>query len=127
MIQSMCFTATKYDQAQTPELHQITVFVDASAWGYGAVVRDKNGVRYISQPWSDFDRLTAEAEGGSLSSSVTAEPLAVRRIICLLSDAKDSHITIFSDHQGLVLAGQSRRLTCTSYEGMGGLVVFFCW
>ena len=88
-----------------------TVFVDASAWGYGAVVKEPgtSGIKYISQQWNTADVQEAYEMGGTLQQSTIAEPLALRKILCQISAR---NLVIYTDHHGLVdaLAANNRQL-----------------
>ena len=86
----------------------VTLWVDASAWGWGAVILTSGSpaARHISQPWTDADRDEAERQGGYLASSVFAEPLAVRRALCAVTLRPGQKIEVWSDHLSLVCAAQ---------------------
>ena len=94
-------TATAADE-------KITIFVDASVWGYGAVITSSTGTKFVSQQWTMCDHAEATALGGHLGSSATAEPLAARRILCAVGGPRKD-ITLHTDHHALVdLAGRTR-------------------
>ena len=102
---------------------ETTLWVDASMWGWGAVIMSKGyPVKFISQQWSEADHEEAMQQGGTLSSSVTAEPMAIRRALCSTTIAPGSTIELFSDHSGFVSAavprnGKRRNYGfCTSYD-----------
>jgi hypothetical protein len=82
----------------------IEIFVDASRWGWGAVVLINGRPLQFSEPWA-----ASEHAAHDLGSSVTAEPLAVRKILCRLPIAT-CNVTVHTDHEGLVWAA------CRSYS-----------
>jgi hypothetical protein len=88
--------------AKDDESIDATIIVDASHWGYGAILSPNEGpIREISKQWNAEDR--AEFD---LRRSTVAEPLAVRRSICeLLCPGKYRSVRIMSDHSGLVYTG----------------------
>ena len=109
----------------------ITIFVDASVWGWGAVILGCSGPRFVSQPWTIEDQAEANAMGGHLGSSSVAEPMAARRILCDLSLKHlnqnnetqggtlyaTTKITLHTDHHALVdLAGVRRISNSMSYN-----------
>ena len=96
----------------------VTLWVDASAWGWGAVIlgSGSSSARHISQPWSDADRHEAERQGGYLASSVFAEPLAVRRALCAVTLRPGQRIEVWSDHLSLVCAAQGGYSLVESYN-----------
>ncbi len=74
-------------------------YVDASAWGWGATIEEHGAVRCRAFPWSADDRLQHK-----ISSSVVAEPLALRLLLCCILSASRPglRIKVFSDHAPLV-------------------------
>lgn len=97
---------TRSDENKT---QSITVYVDASAWGFGAVVMKGATVTHISQPWTPADHEQAMIDGGHLGSSVYSEPLALRRILCMVAIPPGTSVTVHSDHQPLVFAVEDQR------------------
>lgn len=116
---------------------EISIFIDASIWGWGAVVISSSGTRFISQQWSDKDHEEAAAMGGHLGSSAVAEPMAARRVLCdiplkhlnqnyggleegqraLNNCYATTKITLHTDHHALVdLAGVRRISNSMSYN-----------
>lgn len=79
----------------------ITIFVDASAWGWAAVSWTRGAVwpEVIAQPWS-----AQELSTWNLGSSVAAEPLAFRKALKACVSTRFRHVRIFTDHQPLVYA-----------------------
>jgi hypothetical protein len=85
----------------------IEAFVDASRWGWGAVILpggdNANGVQHFRQPWS-----LEEQAALPLWSSVCSEPRAMRMLLCRLA-TPNTHIKIHTDHAPLVWACAGRR------------------
>lgn len=74
------------------------IYTDASAYGWGAVSISKGGsVLTISGVWSERDR-----HEWNLQSSVSAEPLAIRKAIAALVPSSATKVTIFTDHESFV-------------------------
>lgn len=95
---------------------QIIAYVDASRWGWGAIViQSGQPIRYISQAWTAQDH-----EQHLLSSSVTAEPLAIRRLLCTISPT--ANIIIYTDHQPLCCIVDDRWSATPSYNAMLALI-----
>lgn len=78
------------------------IYVDASEIGWGAVIcrAGSSEVRTIALPWSEDDR-----SAFNLASSVTAEPLAVLRALCMTcSPGVHGRVRVHTDHQPIVWA-----------------------
>jgi hypothetical protein len=79
------------------------IFVDASAWGYGAVVSSEAGsTSFISQQWTagDYARLP-------LHHSTSAEPEAALRVLLQTVDpTRQTSVLLYTDHSALVYAGK---------------------
>ena len=93
-----------------------TIYTDASAWGWGAIIVSGSTVRHFSQPWAQADHDEATATGGYLQSSVHAEPMAMRRALCCTPIRPGTHIDVHTDHQGLVYAAGQRYSYVDSYN-----------
>jgi len=76
--------------------HEIEIQVDASAWGWGALIINKDGTtKTLQQQWpADFDA----------SSSSVAEPMAAWLAICATATSSTRSILLRSDHANLVFA-----------------------
>jgi hypothetical protein len=87
----------------TPDCESdFVIYTDASAYGWGAVSISKGGnVLNISGVWSDHER-----REWNLQSSVSAEPLAIRKAIAALVPSTAKKVTIFTDHESFVGAFQ---------------------
>ncbi len=81
----------------------VEIYVDASAWGYGAIVIDGSSVSHLSVEWTENDAQQAAAQGGHLGSSVFAEPMALRKVLCSMAAQTMAGATtvIYSDHQSM--------------------------
>lgn len=91
----------------------LTFFVDASEFGYGAVSISTCGVQLLQGQWSDEDRAAYD-----VSHSTVAEPLAVRRVAALTVHGGHKHVRILSDHMGLIFAGNKGYGKCRAYNDM---------
>ncbi len=80
-----------------PPTPETRIYVDASAWGWGAVIVAGAVVRHIAQAWTPDDRANHNVQ-----SSVVAEPLALCRLLCSLRRDELQNTRIFSDHKSLV-------------------------
>ena len=78
----------------------LTFFVDASEFGYGAVCISNRGVQLLQGQWSE-----EEMSNFDVKHSTVAVPLAVRRIAALSATGAHRHVRILSDHMGLTFAG----------------------
>lgn len=101
---------------------RIEIWVDASAWGFGAVVKMSTGVRHITQQWTVADHEEARRQGGNLFSSVTAEPMALRRVLCMLRLQPNTEVTVWTDHSSLTSAVARRWSGVESYEAVRQLI-----
>ena len=98
----------------TPGPPSITIYVDASAWGWGATTTRPDGsTRCFSVPWTPSDRARYNVE-----SSVCAEPLALERVLLAVSSslAPRESIAVFTDHAPLVFAANSRHAKTWTYN-----------
>jgi hypothetical protein len=92
--------------------YEATMHVDASAFGWGAVVVDSTGqVHNLGAPWSEEDRRT-----WNLQSSVSAEPLALVKAVQAWASTNTRHIRVFTDHQPLVWAWRTGYAKAYSYN-----------
>lgn len=80
----------------TPDTHDLEIQVDASAWGWGAVIIDKSGhVQTLQHQWpTSFDG----------SSSSVAEPMAAWLAVAYACTKETKRILLRSDHLNLVHA-----------------------
>lgn len=90
---------------EVPDDHEIEIQVDASRWGWGALIINNDGsTKTVQQQWpSHFDA----------SSSAIAEPQAAWLAICYAATKQTRKILLRSDHANLVFAfarGHSRTL-----------------
>lgn len=91
---------------------QLTMWVDASRAGWGALVQDASGAfRSIGAPWSDADHAR-----WNLSSSVASEPLALRRAILACANNNTTVIQAFTDHKPLTYAAQAGYAKAFAYN-----------
>ena len=91
----------------------LTIYVDASAHGWGAVSISSSGVHQAGAPWSDNERLQH-----NVTHSTVAEPLAVLHAARAFVSTHSVNVKIFSDHQGLVFAGNAGYGKCEKYNQM---------
>lgn len=98
------------DRSHEPD---ITIYCDASSYGWGAVSTSKTGVQQASGQWSDSDRSKHDTQHSS-----RAEPLAVQRAALALVSTGFKKVQIFSDHQGLIYAGNARYGKSEAYNDM---------
>jgi len=76
------------------------LFVDASAYGWGAVHVRKDGTLHTAaEPWTPRDYQT-----WNLESSVSAEPLAIARALCRCITPNSEGVCIYTDHEPVVKA-----------------------
>ena len=87
------------DEEHTTQPAEITIFTDASEWGFGAVAIVDGCVRVLSRPWSPGDRVVF-----NVASSAVAEPLAVLRCAQHFVEGGKSRVQIFSDHLPFVFS-----------------------
>lgn len=99
---------------------ELTIYCDASEYGWGAACISAKGTRLISGQWTPEDRASYD-----VSHSTVAEPLAVRRIVAALVPGHTRHARILSDHQGLVFAGNKGYGKCKSYNDMCAFLAKF--
>ena len=100
----------------TPETAAPTteIYVDASAWGYGATVRTAGAYFSISRPWS-----AAQHAAYNLHSSVVAEPLAVELVVKEVCSSHHPHsVLIWTDHRPIVFAAARGYAACLCYNRM---------
>lgn len=97
----------------SPEAADLTVFCDASEHGWGAVCISTSGIRLLQGQWSEEDRANFDVR-----FSTVAEPLAVRRIIAITTSGAHKHVRIFTDHMGLIFAGNKGYGKCRAYNDM---------
>jgi hypothetical protein len=87
------------------------IFTDASETRWSATHISSRGLRVYAADWTP-----ADFSEGPLSSSVTSEPLAIRRALCrAISPTKDTHVVVYTDHASLVDALRAPVATCTPY------------
>lgn len=91
----------------------VTVFVDASEYGWGAVSISESCVKHYGGVWSADDRSKF-----NLSLSTVAEPLAVQRALSAIVSTNFKHVAVFSDHMGLVFAGNKKYGKSQNYNAM---------
>ncbi len=86
----------------------VEVFVDASRWGWGAIVIGAAGnVQHLQKQWTLLEHTNYDT-----GSSVTTEPLALRQMICNIIEPQ-THFIVHSDHEPLVWACHDRRWSST--------------
>jgi hypothetical protein len=87
---------------------RVEIFVDASRWGWGAIVIGTAGnVQHLQKQWTP-----AEHANHDTGSSVTTEPLAVRQMLCSIVEP-NTHYVVHSDHEPMVWACRQRRWSAT--------------
>lgn len=91
----------------------VTIYVDASAFGWGAVCFSGSSVKYAGGAWSEDDR-----ERFNLNQSTVAEPLAVKKAVLAFVSTNFKHVRIFSDHIGLVFAGNKKYGKSADYNSL---------
>lgn len=80
----------------------LTIFVDASSQGWGAVSISSSGIHQAGAPWSPLERSQHD-----VTHSTVAEPLAVLHAARAFVSTHSKKVKIMSDHQGLVFAGNA--------------------
>lgn len=86
---------------ESPSEPELTLYVDASEYGWGCVSIGKSSTRTYAGTWSKEDR-----DYNKVESSVTSEPLgAYRAIRCTVSTSMKA-VRVYTDHTGLVYAGK---------------------
>ena len=80
----------------------LTIYCDASAYGWGAVCVSSSGVKEAGAPWSE-----EEKSRHNVQLSTVAEPLAVNKAVAAFVSTSCQHVKIMSDHQGLIFAGNA--------------------
>ena len=107
---------TVTDAGETNAPAEMTIYTDASAYGWGAVVihTANRSVHYYGAPWTadDWSR-------GNLHSSVTAEPLAILRACAAALTATVAVVDVATDHLPLVVMGERGRhafIRCERYN-----------
>lgn len=95
---------------------QIEVYVDASRWGWGAVIIHGAKVQHIRTQWTPDEHTTLQ-----LWSSVTSEPLALRRAICMTA-TPGTHLHVHTDHAPLTWALTKRWSPTPQYNDAIALV-----
>ena len=81
-----------------------TIFVDASFWGWGAVLVRDGRTTTFGAKWSEKDHGEF-----NLQSSVSSEPLAMTRALCALVDPGEKGIVwVYTDHKPLVFAARGQ-------------------
>jgi hypothetical protein len=100
------------DELEAPD---VTIYVDASVWGVGAVATFSNGhVETLSCPWSAEERLSHQVQFSSV-----AEPLSVVKACTrFITPHVATRALIFSDHAGLVFAAASGYGKAAGYNNM---------
>ena len=79
------------------------LFVDASEERWGAIHLHGTTIRVLAGSWTLADR-----QQWDLSSSVAAEPLGMRRAICMaISPTPTTSVAVFTDHQPLIAATEA--------------------
>jgi len=80
----------------------LTIYTDASATGWGAISVSKGGsVLCLSQPWTAHDHAA-----WNLSSSVAAEPLAIRKAVAALVPRTARRVLLYTDHESFCFAAE---------------------
>lgn len=92
---------------------ELRMWVDACASGWGALVeRTTDGsILRLARGWSVED-----SESYNLTSSVTTEPLGMRRAIAAVATATTRAIEVHTDHQPLVCAWHAGRGRIAAYN-----------
>ena len=98
------------DRSGEPE---ITIYCDASSYGWGAVSTSKSGVHHASGKWNEHEKTNQGTQ-----HSAKAEPLAVERAALALVSTGMKKVKIFSDHQGLIYAGNAQYGKSEAYNNM---------
>lgn len=91
----------------------VTIYVDASEHGWGAVAVSQSCVKHYGAAWSSEDRQLF-----NLGQSTVAEPLAVKRAASAIVSTNFKHVAVFSDHIGLVFAGNKKYGKSENYNNM---------
>ena len=91
----------------TPTSHDVEIQVDASCYGWGAVVITADSVKYHSRKWpSNFDA----------SQSVTSEPMGAWLSVCAAVNKSTKKVLLRTDHAGLVFAIKNGHSMVQSYN-----------
>jgi len=93
--------AGKKEPPPINEVSAMFIVVDASVWGWGALLFDHNKtlVKTAACPWKN---------GEDFSSSVKAEPRGAREaVFSFKTFLKDTNVCIVTDHESLVWASQA--------------------
>jgi hypothetical protein len=85
-------------RTSSPAPKRTTLFVDASAFGWGAVRVSAGGCSFFGAPWSSVERARF-----NVWNSCVAEPMAlVKALRCLAASAHPHGVCVYSDHAPLV-------------------------
>jgi hypothetical protein len=97
---------------QDEHLPELEIYVDASIDGWGAIsFTPEGGVMKLSERWTSEDW-----HAWNLSSSVAAEPLAMRKAVARLVTGGMKHVVIHTDHIPLYWAFQKGFARAWSYS-----------
>lgn len=108
---------------QINDANSTVLYVDASATGWGCIARTCTGIYSYAGKWS-----VADHQDFNLLSSVTAEPLALRRAVFAVTSTlrPTSNITAFVDHLGLFYAFQRGHSRVRAYNECVQIVKDMC-
>lgn len=80
--------------------YDLTLYVDASDYGWGCVSTNNQITKIYSRQWTEADR-----SAHKVASSVSSEPLGALRAIMATTSTHMKQVRIYTDHMGLVYAG----------------------
>lgn len=78
----------------------LTLYVDASDYGWGCVSIANHTTKILQGVWTESDRAAHK-----VASSVSSEPLGALRAIKATTSVNMKRVRIYTDHMGLVYAG----------------------
>ena len=94
-----------------PGPHQLTIFTDASAWGWGAAVSNAETVKLVQHAWGD--------SLASKDRSTVAEPEAIWRALCqFVRPSEQITVRVCTDHEAFVKAFTRGYSASASYNGV---------
>lgn len=98
---------------EPPTRFDLTLYVDASEHGWGCVSLKDGHTKTYAGEWSSEDR-----QAHKVQSSVSSEPLGTIRAAKAVVTKDMKHVKIFSDHMGLIFAGNRGYGKARSYNEM---------
>ena len=94
-----------------PGPHQLTIFTDPSAWGWGAAVSNAETVKLVQHAWGD--------SLASKDRSTVAEPEAIwRALFQFVRPSEQITVRVCTDHEAFVKAFTRGYSASASYNGV---------